>query len=316
MKLRKMSHWDLIVIGAGAAGLTAGIYGARSGMKTLIIEEKIPGGGITEAPLIENYPGFPEGITGIDLAKRLVVQTERMGAEIRELEKVTKLDPMAREKGVKTDKTAYTAPAMILAPGCRHRTLGVPGEEELFGRGVSYCAMCDGPLFKGKKVIVVGGGNSALISAIYLSNLASDVKLAHRRPQLRAEEALVRDLRRRNVKVLWNTEIQKIKGDARVRSVVLLDNKTGEIDELEIDGVFVQVGEIPNSQIAREAGIKVDEDGYIIVDSRQRTNVEGVFAAGDVTVGPVKQVGTSVGQAIVAATEAFCYVKRPYYYKG
>lgn len=314
--LRKMEHWDLIVVGAGVAGLTAGIYGARSGMETLVLEEKIPGGATAEAPLIENYPGFPEGINGIDLTKRLVKQTERMGAEIHELEKVTKLDLMARKKRAKTDKAVYSASALILASGCHHRMLGVPGERELLGRGVSYCAMCDGAFFKGRRVIVLGGGNSASVSAIYLSNLASDVKLAHRRDQLRAEEALVKDLRRRKVKILWNTEVKKIKGDARVKSVVLLNNKTGKIGELEVDGVFIQIGEIPNSQIAQEAGVEVDGDGYIIVDDRQRTNLDGVYATGDVTNCPVKQVGTSVGQAIVAATEAFCHVKRPYYYKG
>ena len=311
-----MEHWDLIVIGAGAAGLTAGIYGARSGLKTLILEEKIPGGLTAEAPLIENYPGFPKGISGIDLIKRLVEHAERMGARIHQLEKATKLDLKAKEKIVKTDKAFYTASALILASGSHHRTLGIPGEEKLRGRGVSYCAICDGPLFKGKKVIVIGGGNSAAMSAIYLSNLASDVKLVHRRDQLRAEEALVRGLRNRKVDVMWNTEIKEIKGDRKVKSVLFLNNRTGEVGELDVDGVFIQVGEAPNSQIAQEAGIKVNRDGYIIVDGRQRTNLDGVYAAGDVTTCPVKQIGTAVGQAIIAAIDAFGYIKRPYYYKS
>ncbi len=311
-----MEHWDLIVIGAGAAGLTAGIYGARSGLKTLILEEKIPGGLTAEAPLIENYPGFPKGISGIDLIKRLVEHAERMGARIHQLEKATKLDLKAKEKIVKTDKAFYTASALILASGSHHRTLGIPGEEKLRGRGVSYCAICDGPFFKGKKVIVIGGGNSAAMSAIYLSNLASDVKLVHRRDQLRAEEALVRGLRNRKVDVMWNTEIKEIKGDRKVKSVLFLNNRTGEVGELDVDGVFIQVGEAPNSQIAQEAGIKVNRDGYIIVDGRQRTNLDGVYAAGDVTTCPVKQIGTAVGQAIIAAIDAFGYIKRPYYYKS
>jgi len=310
-----MKRWDLIVVGAGVAGLTAGIYGARSGLETLVLEEKIPGGATAEAPLIENYPGFPKGTSGMDLTRRLVEHAERMGATIHQLEKVITLDLKAKEKRVKTDKAVYTTTALILASGSHYRTLGIPGEEELRGRGVSYCAVCDGAFFKGGRVMVVGGGNSAGVSAIYLSNLASNVKLAHRRDQLRAEEALVKNLRNRNVEIMLNTEIKEIRGNGKVKTIVFFNNKTGNIGELEVDGVFVQVGEIPNSQVAQEAGIKVDGDGYIIIDGRQRTNLEGVYAAGDVTTCPVKQVGTAVGQAIIAATEAFGYIKRPYYYK-
>ena len=310
-----MIHWDLIIVGAGAAGLTAGIYGARSGLKTLVLEEKIPGGEVMETPLIENYPGFPQGISGMDLANRLVEHAERMGAEIHQLEKVVKLDLKAREKKVQTDNTVYTASTIILALGSHHKRLGVPGEEKYRGMGVSYCAVCDGAFFKGRKVIVVGGGNSAAVSAVYLSNLASNVKLVHRRDQLRAEAALVKDLLNHEVEILWNTEVKEIKGDGKVESVTLINNKTGAISELEVDGVFIQIGEEPNSQIAKEAGVKVDENGYIIVDGRQRTNLEGVYAAGDVTTCPVKQIGTAVGQAIIAATEAFGYIKRPYYYR-
>jgi len=165
-------------------------------------------------------------------------------------------------------------------------------------------------------VLVVGGGNSAVVSAIFLANLASDVKLAHRKSQLRAEEALVKDLQAQKVDVLWNTELKEIKGDVKVRSTVLTNNKTGETKEINVDGVFVQVGEVPNSQVAKEAGVEVDKGGYIVADARQRTSINGVYAAGDVTTGPVKQIGTAVGQAIVAATEAFGYIKRPYYYQG
>ncbi|RJS81129.1 thioredoxin-disulfide reductase [Candidatus Bathyarchaeota archaeon] len=309
-------EWELVIVGGGAAGLTAGIYGARSGLRTLILEEKVPGGALTETPMIENYPGFPEGISGMELASKLVKQAERMGVEIHELEAVNRLDLNSAEKTVYTDKTAYTASAVILALGSTHKTLDVPGEEELRGRGVSYCAVCDGAFFRGKRVLVVGGGNSAAVSALYLSNLASEVWLVHRRDRLRAEEALVRNIRSRGVKILWNTVVKEIKGKHQVESVVLLDNKTGKPSELKVDGVFIQVGEKPNSEIARRAGVNVDEEGYIIVDNRQRTNIPGVYAAGDVTTCPVKQIGTAVGQAIIAATEAFGYIRRPYYYKG
>jgi len=310
-----MENWDLIIIGAGPAGLTAGIYGARSGLKTLIIEEKTPGGAAAESPLIENYPGFP-AISGRELIDKMVEHCKKFEAPINELEKVVELDLKDERKVVKTDRATYTASAIIVASGCHYRELGVPGENEFRGRGVSFCAVCDGAFFKGRRVIVLGGGNSAAVSALYLSNLASNVKLAHRRDTLRAEEALAKDLQERNVELLWNTEIKEIKGDVKVKSVVLFNNKTGETKEIEMDGVFVQVGEVPNTQFAKEVGVEVDKGGYIIVDERQRTNINGVYAAGDVTTGPVKQVGTAVGQAIVAATEAFGYIKRPYYYKG
>jgi thioredoxin reductase (NADPH) len=311
-----MAHWDLIIIGAGPAGLTAGIYAARSGLRTLVLEEKTPGGAAADTPLVENYPGFPEGISGRELSDKMAEHCRKVGAEIREIERVTELEPADEKKTVKTDRATYTASAVIVASGCRYRELGVPGESGFRGRGVSYCAVCDGAFFKGKKVLVVGGGNSAAVSAIYLSNLASDVKLAHRRSQLRAETALQEDLRAQGVKILRNTELKEITGDTKVKDTVLFNNKTGETTRIDVDGIFIQIGEAPNSQFANEAGISVDEGGYIIVDDRQRTNIGGVYAAGDVTNCPVKQIGTAVGQAIVAATEAFGYVKQPYYYRG
>jgi len=308
--------YEVIVVGAGPAGLTAAIYTVRSGLRTLVLERGTPGGLVAEAPLIENFPGFPEGISGMELAERLTMQARGMGVEICELEEVTKLSLKMEEKKIETLKAVYTAPVVIIASGCRYRVLGVPGERELRGRGVSYCAVCDGAFFKGRRVVVVGGGNSAAVSAIYLSNLASEVKLIHRRDQLRAEQALVEGLRRRGVGLLLNREVSRIEGEGKVESITLLDNKTGEKSKLEVDGVFIQIGEIPNSQVAKEAGVEVDKDGYIIVDSRQRTSILGVYAAGDVTLFPVKQIGTAIGQGIMAATEAFCYLRRPYYYKG
>jgi thioredoxin reductase (NADPH) len=310
-----MEHWDLIIIGAGPAGLTAGIYGARSGLKTLVLEEKTPGGAAAETPLVENYPGF-EAISGRDLSDKMAEHCKKVGAIINELEKVVKLDLKGEKKTAKTNRTSYAASAVIIATGSHYRELNVLGEAEFRGRGVSFCAVCDGAFFKGGKVLVVGGGNSAVVSSIYLANLASNVKLAHRRNQLRAEKTLKDDLRAQKVDILWNTELKEIKGDIKVRSAVLFNNKTGETKEISVDGVFMQVGEVPNSQFAKEAGIAVEKRGYIIVDDRQRTNIEGVYAAGDVTAGPVKQIGTAVGGAIIAANEAFGYIKRPYYYKG
>ncbi|MGB9135100.1 MAG: thioredoxin-disulfide reductase [Candidatus Bathyarchaeia archaeon] len=310
-----MENWDLIIIGAGPAGLAAGIYSGRSGMKTLMIEEKMAGGETAVAPWIENYPGF-ESISGAELAGKMVTHCRKFGAQINELEKVVSLDLGGERKLVKTEKDEYSSPAIIIATGTHHRLLNVPGEKDFQGRGVSYCALCDGAFFKGKKVIVVGGGNSAAMSARYLSNIAASVKLVHRREATRAEAASLGVLEKQKVGFLLNSEVKEIKGDSVVRSAVLQNNRTGEVEELEVDGVFVQVGEMPNTETAKRAGVAVDKDGFIVVDRHQRTSIPGVFAAGDATNGPVKQVGTAVGQAIVAATEAFMYVEKPYYYEG
>ena len=310
-----METWELIIVGAGPAGLTAGIYAVRSGLKTLIIEEKIAGGTVGSAPVIENYPGFGS-ISGAELAQKFAAHCRKLGTVIHEFERVEALELRGEEKVVKTDKGVYRAEAVIIASGSSYSELGVPGEKEFKGRGVSYCCVCDGPLFKGKRVLVVGGGNSAVATALYLADLASEVKVVHRRDAFRAEEARVRALMdKRNVEVFWNTEVKEIRGGNIVEKVVLFNNKTMETFELPVDGVFIQVGEVPNSNFAKEAGVEVDDHGYIIVDVRQRTNIPGVYAAGDVTNHPVKQVGTAVGQGITAALEAYGYIRRPYYYK-
>jgi thioredoxin reductase (NADPH) len=191
--------------------------------------------------------------------------------------------------------------------------LNVPGEAKYQGRGVSYCALCDGTFFKDKQVMVVGGGNSAAASARYLANIAAHVKLVHRRDMLRAEKAYEDTLKEMNVEFLFNTRVLEIKGDGVVQQVVIENCQTRETKDINVDGVFVQVGEIPNSEIARIIGMELDEYGYIIVDTDQTTNIQGIFAAGDVTDRPVKQIGTAIGEGIIASTEAFCYIKRPYY---
>lgn len=308
-----MEEWDLVIVGAGPAGLTAGIYGARSGLKTLILEEKQAGGALNIIPWIENYPGFPNGVSGEALAKMMIDQCIRFGAEIREFEGVNGLKIDGKRKLVETDKGVYSAKAVVIASGSRHRKLGVPGEEEFEGRGVSYCALCDGAFFKNLRVLVVGGGNTAASSAIYLSGLASKVYLAHRRSQLRAEEIYVKEIAERGIEVLWNTEVKRIIGDKRVRGVILYNNEVGKETFLEVEGVFISIGEVPNSDFAKFSGIEVNDEGYIVVDTCQRTNLPGVYSAGDVTICQVKQIGTAVGQAIIAATEAYKYIRRPYY---
>jgi thioredoxin reductase (NADPH) len=310
-----MESWDLIIIGAGASGLAAGIYGARSGLKTLILEEKIVGGTTIDAPLVENYPGFTS-ITGTDLAEKMTSHCRNAGVSIHEFENVVSLNLQGDQKIVKTNRSEYEAKAVIIASGSHYREVGVPGEKEFRGRGVSYCGICDGPLFKGRRVLVIGGGNSAVITTLYLADQASEVKIAHRRDAFRAEDALAKELEaKKNVKILWNTEVKEIKGEKLVNTVAFFNNKTGETGELSVDGVFVQVGEAPNSQLAKESGVEVDEDGYVKIDIFQRTNIRGVYAAGDVTNHPVKQIGTAVGQGITAALEAYGYIRRPYYHK-
>jgi thioredoxin reductase (NADPH) len=308
-----MESWDLVIVGAGASGLAAGVYGVRSGLKTVVLEEKIAGGTSADAPLIENYLGFRR-ITGFELAQKMVEHAKSAGVEIREFESVLSLDLKGETKVVKTNKATYEAHTVIIASGSRYREIGVRGEKEFRGRGVSYCGICDGPLFRGKRVLVVGGGNSALITALYLADLASEVTIAHRREAFRAEETLVKTLEaKKNVEALLNTEVKEIKGEKVVTKAVILNNKNGETRELPFDGVFVQVGEDPNSQLAREAGIEVDDNSYIKVDFLQRTNITGVYASGDATNHPVKQIGTAVGQGITAALEAYSFIRRPYY---
>lgn len=310
-----MENWDVIIVGAGSAGCAAAIYAVRSGLKTLVLDEKFAGGTIVDAPTIVNYPGFAE-ISGGELAQKMVDHARKLGATIHDIEAVTDMNLSGESKTVTTTATTYAAKAIIIATGSHYKEIGAKGEKEFRGRGVSYCSVCDGPFFKNKKVLVVGGGNSACISTLYLSGLAAQVTVIHRRQMFRAEETLVNEISTKsNVNIIWNTEIQEIKGDKQVRSVALIDNSTGKTSELAVDAVFVQVGEAPNSQLAAAAGVEVDEHGYIKIDIRQHTNLEGVYGAGDITNHPVKQVGTAVGQGITAALEAYAFVRRPYYKK-
>ena len=310
-----METYDLIIIGAGAAGLSAGIYAARSGLKTLIIDEKLAGGTSADAPIVENYPGFAE-IGGAELAEKMTNHCRKTGVTIHELETVTALNLQGEKKTVKTTHAEYEANAIIIATGSHYREIGVKGEKEFRGKGVSYCGVCDGPLFKGKNVMVVGGGNSAAITTLYLSGLAANVTVVHRREAFRCEEALTKDIQsKQNVQILWNAELKEIKGGKVVETVTVFDSKTNETKELQVSAVFVQVGEAPNSQVAKDSSVEIDEHGYIKTDVFQRTNIPGVYVAGDVSNHPVKQVGTAVGQGITAALEAYSFIRRPYYRK-
>lgn len=312
-ELAQMEAYDLVIIGAGAAGLSAGIYAARSGLRTLIIEEKLAGGTASDAPTVENYPGYSQ-ISGAELAEKMTAQCRKTGAVIRELESAVALYLQGEKKIVRTSRTDYEAMALIIATGSHYREIGAKGEKEFRGKGVSYCGVCDGPLFKGKNVMVVGGGNSAAITTLYLSGLVANVTLVHRREVFRCEETYTKDIHAKpNVQILWNSEVKEIKGDKVVTSVLTEDVKTGQEREIQVNAVFVQVGEAPNSQLAIDSAIEVNDYKYIKTDVYQRTNIPGVYAAGDVTDQPVKQVGTAVGQGITAALEAYSYIRRPYY---
>ena len=302
-------HYNVIIVGAGPAGLSAAIYTARMGLKTLVIGETL--GMAAEASIIENYPGFIQ-ISGLELVEKMREQAENCGAVLHIPETALKLELKEKNKKVETDGGTYTCEAVIIATGCTHKKLNIPGEEEFKGKGVSYCATCDGPLFRNRKVLVVGGGNAAAMAALYLNDLASKVFLVHRRSDLRAEEVLKKRVLNSSIQVLWNSEIKKINGNKKVESVTILNNKTGEEKLVEVDAVFIYVGEQPRNELVKDAGVTLDKEGFIVVNRKQETNLEGVYASGDVT-GGVRQIGTAVGEGIVAAVNVYLYLKGGWY---
>jgi thioredoxin reductase (NADPH) len=305
-----MQHHDIIVIGAGPAGLTAGFYLANYGFDTAIVEEKIPGGYAAEIPVLENYPGCVEGVSGKDMADRMVAQCKKAGTEIRQFEKVIGLRFEEKKHIVKTEKSDFSAQAVIIASGRYPRMLGVPGEDHFHGKGISHCAVCDGAFFRDKKVVVVGEDRRAAEVAIFLSKIAAQVKLVCGKEELCAEMILLEDLEKQKVEILVHKELKEIKGDVKVKSMVLFDKLSGNSKEMDTDGIFVQSEGIPNSQIANEIGIRVDKDGYILVNDRGRTNIENIYAVGDVTASPSKLVITATAQAATAALDVLEHINR------
>jgi len=293
---------DLIVVGTGPAGMTAGMYGLRSGLETLVLDKGICGGLSNEAPIIENYPGFKK-IGGMELAEKMKEQLSEYVA-INELEEVKKVESGAEEMTVITEKDTYHTKAVVISTGTKHRKLGVKGEDEYLGRGISYCATCDGFFFRNTHVMVVGGGDSAVREALYLKNIGCAVTLIHRRGKLRAEQYLQKNLKAAGIQILWNSVINEIKGDKAVRSVVRYDKKRGDEDVLPVTGVFISIGEEPVNELATQMGIKMDKSGYIITDKRQRTNLKRVYAAGDIT-GGVRQIVVACAEGAIAATSAY-----------
>ena len=295
---------NVIIIGSGPAGLTAGLYTARAELNPLLFTGHELGGQVSLTNEVENYPGFPEGITGPELVERMQKQAERFGCRV-EFDQVTRVDfqryPFVIETG---SGRQYQAKAVIVATGATPRRLGVPGEEEFTGRGVSYCATCDGFFFRGKEVVVVGGGDSAVEEGLFLPRFATRVRIVHRRDQLRASQILQRRaFANEKIEFIWNTGVTSINGDGAVQSVTLRDVKTGEERELKTDGVFIYIGHVPNSELF-VGQLEMDDQGYIVTDRRMRTSVPGVFAAGEIQDRIFRQVATSVGQGCAAAMEA------------
>ena len=299
-----MNKYDIIIIGAGPGGLTAGIYAGRQGTKNLIIDRDLAGGLGREVPEMENYPGF-DNISGLELIEKMKAQATK-NTELHEMEEVLKITQSDDEYRftVKTNKGEYLSKTVILATGSSHRHLEAKGEEEYKGKGVSYCATCDGFFFAGRDIIMVGGGNSALQEALYLKNLGANVTLVHRRDEFRAQKHLQNMIREKEIPTIMNAPVEEIKGDMLVESVTLKDTQTGELKDIETNGVFISVGYLPHTELAKQLGVELDETGHIIIDKDQKTNVDYVYAIGDVCVG-LKQWVVACGEGAVAATSAY-----------
>ncbi|MHA1276203.1 MAG: thioredoxin-disulfide reductase [Candidatus Helarchaeota archaeon] len=298
--------YDIIIIGAGAAGLTAAIYSGRYGVKVAILEKLTAGGQLALTPLIENYPGY-KAISGPDLAEHMKEHAEAAGAELFELVEVVNIQKEEDLFKITTaDAQEFTAKAIILTTGSVPRKLGIPGEDEFLGRGVSYCAICDAPFFKEKKVVVVGGGNTAVVSAKYLAELGSEVRLVHRRATTRGEATIRKELQAQDVQFFWNSVVKEVKGNEKVTSITI--DRHGKVQEIETDGLFIHVGEIPTNELAKKLQLELDEEGFVKINTKAETNIEGVFAAGDLT-GGILQVSTAVGEGTIAAVNAYLYLR-------
>ena len=298
----------VIIVGSGPAGWSAAIYAARADLQPLLITGNELGGQVAITTEVENYPGFPEGLTGPELVEKMRAQAEKFGAAV-EIDYVTEIDVNGPPFGVATaGGKSYRSQALIIATGASPRKLGVPGEEQLTGHGVSYCATCDGFFFRGKEIVVVGGGDSALEEGLFLTKFATRVRVVHRRDQLRAG-AVLKHRAESNPKIgfIWNSVVTRIDGENKVESVTLRNVVSGEVKELPTDGVFVYVGHLPNNQLF-SGNLAMDEQGYVITDKLMRTSVPGIFAAGEIQDPRYRQVATSAGQGVQAALEAQKYL--------
>lgn len=297
--------YDIIIVGAGPAGLTAAIYARRADKKVLVLEAKAYGGQIINTLDIENYP-TEEHISGFDFATKLYNQAKNLGAEI-EFERVLSIKDSDKEKVVLTSENSYKTKAIIIATGSENKKLGLLNEEELIGKGISYCATCDGAFYKNKVVAVVGGGNTALEDALYLSDIAGKVYLIHRRDSFRGEESTLSRLKTKgSVEFVLNHTIEKLNADKKIKSIEIAD-KDGNLRTLEVDGLFVAVGRVPENQAFSKL-IDLDESGYIVAGEDCHTNIDGIYVAGDNRTKNLRQLVTAVSDGAIAATEAIKFI--------
>ncbi|MBQ3562091.1 MAG: thioredoxin-disulfide reductase [Clostridia bacterium] len=304
-----MSVYDMIIIGGGPAGYTAALYASRAGFSTLVIERMSAGGQLALTDVIDNYPGFEEGIDGFSLGMKMQATAERFGA-VTEYAEVVSLDLSGKIKRVVTDSGEFEAKTVVIATGANPRELGVEKEKDFLGKGVHYCAHCDGRFYKDKTVAVVGGGNSAVSDALYLSRLAKKVYLIHRRDSLRATKIYHKPLEEaENIEFIWNSQITKFLGEQRVSSAEIKNNQSGEISQLMCDGFFVSIGRSPATDFLKGA-VELDPNGYIVAGESTETNVDGVFAVGDVRTKALRQVVTAVADGATAVHYAEEYLAK------
>jgi len=302
-----MDSYEVIIIGGGPAGLTAALYTSRAGLKSLLIERGIFGGQMVNARLVENYPGFPQGIAGLDLGLLMHEQAIKYGVETSTADVTSVIS--GKPHRVITTEHSLEAKAIIIAAGSQYQRLDVSGEGQFLGRGVSYCATCDGPLFRGEQVAVIGGGDTAVSEALELSQYAQKVYLVHRRDQLRASKVLQqRVLAEPKIEFVWNTVVDEIVGDQMVKALRLRNVKTRQLSTLEVAGVFVAVGLLPNSKPFANV-LKISETGHVIADEVLATSIPGIFAAGDIRRNSPRQIAGAVGDGATAALAAFRYLR-------
>jgi len=302
-------NYDVIIIGAGPAGLTAGLYTGRARLRTLILEKATAGGQAATTDLIENYPGFPEGVGGFQLTELMKQQALEFGAEIREIVPVSTIEVDGDNRVVRTEDESFTAKAVIIASGSEPKALGIPGEEELRGRGVSYCATCDGAFYRDKVVAVIGGGNAAVEEAIFLTRFASKVYIVHRRDELRADKIVQeRAFANDKIEIIWDSHLKKVLGTGKVEEIVVENKNTSERTSYPVDGVFFYIGTVPNTVFC-EGTVDMDARDFIFTDERLQTSVPGIFAAGDCRANLLKQVAVAVGEGALAAVEAERFIE-------
>jgi thioredoxin reductase (NADPH) len=295
-------HFDVIIIGSGPAGYTASIYTSRAKLKTLIITGSLPGGQLMTTSEVENYPGFPNGIFGPELMINMKQQSERFGT-ILITDEVTKVDFKRRPFRIYTQSSLYTAESVLISTGATPRKLGIEPEQAFSGRGISYCATCDGPFFKDQHIVVVGGGDTALEEANFLTKFGKSVKIIHRRERLRASKILQeRAFENPKIEFIWNSSVIDIEGNNKISSIIIKNNKNGEEKKLNVGGLFVAIGHEPNTSIFKDQ-IDMDDKGYVIVNNYTKTNIDGIFASGDVHDYRYRQAITAAGFGCMAALD-------------